>query len=51
MVRDITVDAGDEAHERGIVDAVGAVAGAEVVDWTDRTLGMHVGGKIEVRSK
>ncbi len=50
-VRDITVDAGDEAHERGIVDAVGAVAGAEVIDWTDRTLGMHVGGKLEVRSK
>ena len=25
--------------------------GAEVVDWTDRTFGMHVGGKIEVRNK
>src|SRR3954451_20325120 len=51
VVRDITVDAGDEAHERGIVEALRAVAGAEVVDWTDRTLGMHVGGKLEVRSK
>jgi malate dehydrogenase (oxaloacetate-decarboxylating) len=50
-VRDITIDAGDEEHEHGIVEALGRVAGAEVVDWTDRTLGMHVGGKLEVRSK
>jgi len=50
-LRDITIDAGDEAHERGIVEAVRAADGAEVVDWTDRTLGMHVGGKLEVRLK
>ena len=37
-LRDLTVDAGDEAHERGIVEAVRGVEGAEVVDWTDRTL-------------
>jgi hypothetical protein len=47
-LRDMTVDAGDEEHERRIVDAVRAVDGAQVVDWTDRTLGMHVGGKLEV---
>ena len=51
LLRDITVDAGDEEHERGIVEAVGGVDGAEVLDWTDRTLGMHVGGKLEVRLK
>ena len=39
VLRDITIDAGDEAHERGIVEAVRGVDGAEVVDWTDRTLG------------
>jgi malate dehydrogenase (oxaloacetate-decarboxylating) len=50
-LRDITVDAGDEAHERGIVDAVRGVAGAAVVDWSDRTLGLHVGGKLEVALK
>ena len=50
-LRDLTVDAGDEAHERGIVEAVRAVDGAEVVDWSDRTLGMHVGGKLEVALK
>jgi malate dehydrogenase (oxaloacetate-decarboxylating) len=48
-LRDLTVDAAGEEHERRIVDAVRAVEGAEVVDWTDRTLGMHVGGKLEVR--
>ena len=51
MVRDITVDAGDEAHEHGIVEAVRGVEGAEVVDWTDRTLELHVGGKLEVLLK
>jgi len=50
-LRDLTVDAGDEEHERGIVAAVRHVDGAEVVDWSDRTLGMHVGGKLEVRLK
>ena len=48
-LRDITVDAADEAHERSIVDAVRAVDGAEVLNWSDRTLAMHVGGKLEVR--
>ena len=36
-VRDITLDAADEAHERRIVEAVRAVAGAEVIatdTWT-----------------
>jgi malate dehydrogenase (oxaloacetate-decarboxylating) len=50
-LRDITVDAGDEAHEGRIADAVRAVDGAELVDWWDRTLGMHVGGKLEVHLK
>ena len=50
-LRDITVDAADEAHERGIVDAVRAVEGAEVLNWSDRTLAMHLGGKLEVRLK
>jgi malate dehydrogenase (oxaloacetate-decarboxylating) len=50
-LRDITIDAGDEAHERGIVDAVKAVEGAEVVDWWDRTFGLHVGGKLDIRLK
>src|SRR5215217_329501 len=51
LLRDIIVDAGDEEHGRRIADAVDAVEGAEVVDHTDRTFLMHLGGKIEQRNK
>jgi malate dehydrogenase (oxaloacetate-decarboxylating) len=50
-LRDMTVDAADTDHVKAIADAVGAVAGAEVIDTTDRTFLMHVGGKIEQRNK
>ncbi|MGH2948554.1 MAG: NAD-dependent malic enzyme [Solirubrobacteraceae bacterium] len=50
-LRDITVDTAGEEHEQAVVAAVNAVEGAEVVDATDRTFLMHVGGKIEQRNK
>jgi malate dehydrogenase (oxaloacetate-decarboxylating) len=50
-VRDITVAAGDQEHWRAIMAAVEAVDGAHVIDTTDRTLLLHVGGKIEMRNK
>jgi malate dehydrogenase (oxaloacetate-decarboxylating) len=50
-LRDMTVDAAGTDHAQEIVDAVKAVEGAEVVDTTDRTFLMHVGGKIEQRNK
>jgi len=50
-LRDITVDAVDQAHWERILEAIRGVDGAEVVDATDRTLRLHVGGKIEVRNK
>src|SRR4051794_19077563 len=50
-LRDITIDAASEDHERQIADAVDAIDGAQVVDWTDRTFLMHLGGKIEQRNK
>jgi malate dehydrogenase (oxaloacetate-decarboxylating) len=50
-LRDITIDAASEEHERQIAAAVDAIEGAEVVDWTDRTFLMHLGGKIEQRNK
>jgi malate dehydrogenase (oxaloacetate-decarboxylating) len=51
IVRDITVDARDETHEKAIEAAVGKVAGAKVLSASDRTFLAHLGGKIEVRSK
>jgi malate dehydrogenase (oxaloacetate-decarboxylating) len=50
-LRDMTVDAAGTDHAGQIVTAVAAVEGAEVVDSTDRTFLMHVGGKIEQRNK
>ena len=50
-LRDITVDTAGDEHGREIVDAVGTVDGATVIDATDRTLRMHVGGKIEQHNK
>jgi malate dehydrogenase (oxaloacetate-decarboxylating) len=50
-LRDMTVDAAGTDHAGQIVTAVAAVEGAEVVDSTDRTFLMHIGGKIEQRNK
>ena len=51
IVRDITVDATDEAHWGSIVRAIEAVGDVRVVETTDRTFRMHVGGKIEQRNR
>jgi len=50
-LRDITVDAADSAHWPGIVEAIDAVPDARVIDTTDRTFLIHMGGKIEQRNK
>ncbi len=51
LLRDITVDAADPEHWDAILDAIRSVDGAIVVDTTDRTFLVHVGGKIEQRNK
>ncbi len=50
-LRDITVMAADRAHWDRITDSINSVEGARVVDTTDRTFLMHVGGKIEQHNK
>jgi malate dehydrogenase (oxaloacetate-decarboxylating) len=50
-VRDITVDTAGEDHARRVAAAVESVDGARLIDTTDRTFLMHVGGKIEQRNK
>jgi malate dehydrogenase (oxaloacetate-decarboxylating) len=50
-LRDIVVDASGPDHWEEILGAIGAIAGAEVIDTTDRTFLMHVGGKIEQHNK
>src|SRR3954447_25056936 len=50
-LRDITVDtSGPEQWDR-IVAAIDALPAARVIDTTDRTFLLHVGGKIELRNK
>src|SRR3954451_20704571 len=50
-LRDITVDTAGDEHGAQIVAAIDRVEGAHVIDTTDRTLRMHVGGKIEQHNK
>src|SRR3712207_6364844 len=49
--RDITVNARNSDHGQSIVAAVNAMPETRVINVSDRTFLMHLGGKIEVRSK
>jgi malate dehydrogenase (oxaloacetate-decarboxylating) len=49
--RDITVNARNSEHGRRVVEAVEALPETRVVNISDRTFLMHLGGKVEVRSK
>jgi malate dehydrogenase (oxaloacetate-decarboxylating) len=51
ITRDITFTAASEDHVREITEAVRDVDGVEVVNVSDRTFLLHLGGKIEVVSK
>ncbi|MEO5633764.1 NAD-dependent malic enzyme [Gaiella sp.] len=50
-IRDVTVEATDADHLARIVESVRSVEGIEVERVSDRTFLMHLGGKIEMRSK
>jgi malate dehydrogenase (oxaloacetate-decarboxylating) len=50
-VRDITALCAEEAEWSAITDAIDALDGARVLDTTDRTFLLHIGGKIEQRNK
>jgi malate dehydrogenase (oxaloacetate-decarboxylating) len=51
LLRDITVDTADQQQWNAITSALDALDGVRVVDTTDRTFLLHVGGKIEQRNK
>jgi len=51
VTRDITFKARDDKHGVQVVDRLRSVPGVEVVNVSDRTFLMHLGGKIEVRGK
>ncbi|MDA8422331.1 MAG: NAD-dependent malic enzyme [Nitrospiraceae bacterium] len=51
IIRDVTVNAQNEEHEKQIVKAIRTVAGVKVLRVSDRTFLAHEGGKIEIRNK
>lgn len=51
IIRDVTVNARDEAHEREIVNSVKRIDGIKVLRVMDRTFSAHEGGKIEIHNK
>ena len=51
LIRDITVNAYSEKHDEEIVGAVSDIDGVEVINTSDKTFLIHLGGKIEVTSK
>ena len=51
ITRDITFKAADEAHGERIVTALRQLEGITIVNVSDRTFLMHLGGKIEVNGR
>jgi len=51
IIRDITVNAQNEEHEKAIVKAIKTVTGVKVTRVSDRTFLAHEGGKIEIKNK
>src|ERR1700760_2050973 len=50
-VREFTIDASDQDHWERILRAIGSTRGARVIDYVDRTMQMHRGGKIDMHNK
>jgi len=51
ITRDITFKASGESHGQQVVERLRALEGLRVVNVSDRTFLMHLGGKIEVKGK
>jgi malate dehydrogenase (oxaloacetate-decarboxylating) len=51
VVRDITIKARDSHHGQQVVSRLKHVAGVRIVNISDRTFLMHLGGKIEIHNK
>jgi len=51
LIRDITINARSDEHAHDIVGSVRDIEGVRVVNVSDRTFLMHLGGKLEVESK
>ncbi|MBI4663970.1 MAG: NAD-dependent malic enzyme [Verrucomicrobia bacterium] len=50
-IRDLTVNARDDAHAKAIVEAVNRIKGVAVIHVSDRVFLLHLGGKIRIQNK
>ena len=50
-VRDLSINARDDAHVRTIIQALKRIPGVTVLDVCDRVFSMHMGGKIRIQNK
>src|SRR5919201_1227556 len=51
LIRDLTFKASDERHGQQVIERLKAIEGIKVVQVSDRTFLMHLGGKIEIKGK
>ncbi|MCP4476301.1 MAG: NAD-dependent malic enzyme [Gammaproteobacteria bacterium] len=51
FIHDITISTSGEEHANQIIEAVSAIAGVDLINFSDRTFLIHLGGKIEINSK
>jgi malate dehydrogenase (oxaloacetate-decarboxylating) len=51
VLRDITIKASDSQHGQEVIDSLKGLQGVRVANISDRTFLMHLGGKIEIKSK
>src|SRR5262249_44837913 len=51
MIRDLTIHARDEVHQRKIVQVIRSLPGVTVVNVSDRVFLLHLGGKIQIQNK
>ena len=49
--RDLTINAIDSDHEEKILDSLRSIKNVRILNVSDQTFLMHLGGKIELRSK
>ncbi|HRK73307.1 MAG TPA: NAD-dependent malic enzyme [Rhodothermales bacterium] len=51
LIRDITVNTGGDDHIEEITHVLNGIEGVDVMHWSDQTFIMHLGGKLDIRSK
>jgi malate dehydrogenase (oxaloacetate-decarboxylating) len=51
LIRDVTINTPGDEHWGEVTAAIESIDGARVIDTTDRTFQMHVGGKIEQHNR